>query len=644
MAQKNSLFNRGLCRSWLKRCWPLWTTYLAALLLTVPNSVPELKQFRDVMSFTVNANATLVRLGQNMAQISIVVCIIAAMMMYSYMYSSRACGMMNALPVRRETAFATAFITGLAPLIIADVIVIGAAWAVYARTGVIRTENVFIALGFAVMGKVAFYGFATFCAVLTGSLVVLPAVYFVLGCTAAVVEYAVHIVLGALVYGFSANGGYGVLLSPIIAVGDKLSVGYESAFSAQGEYELTGELIIDGMGLMAAYCAAGLILAVCALIIYRRREMERAGDVVAIPVLKPIFKYCMTFGCALVLAISPAFFGSGIAADPGIAMAAVMLALLLAGAFVGYFASEMLMQKTLRVFRGQWRGFAVSCAVIAALALAAELDVTGYERRTPSADDVESATLNYNGEQAELRQPENIAAFIGFHEEVIAQKDVNEGAEDTRWVDMEYTLRGGKKLRRAYSIADDAVSEADPNSNIRRLETVLNTQEAVDYRIDFAHGRAVEPLSIDYAEINGGYVDENGMWRSINVRLTAEQGAEFYNECLVPDSKDSHIGHVWTVQDEEYFDTASCLSFDIRLRMERGRRYDYDTDYAYIVLTMDASRCAAWLEENEGLALMSQHDADPAAVEEQLSRQSVISTADTVVIGGADGPTAIFLG
>ena len=149
-----------------------------------------------------------------MGQLSVVAGIIAAMVMYSYMYSSRACGMMNMLPMRRETVFTTAFVTGLAPFIIADAVIMGAAWAVFARTGVVETKNIFIALGFAVMGNVAFYGFATFCAVLTGSLAVLPAVYLVLGCTAVFVEFALQVVLGTLVYGYSVDISYAAVLSP----------------------------------------------------------------------------------------------------------------------------------------------------------------------------------------------------------------------------------------------------------------------------------------------------------------------------------------------------------------------------------------------------------------------------------------------
>lgn len=644
MARRTSFFNWGLSRSWLKRCWPLWTAYLAEWLIALPQSVPELRRYSDILSYTAAVNRSVVSFGQSMAQASIIVGIIAAMVMYSYMYSSRACGMMNALPVRRETVFTTAFVTGLAPLLLADVIIIGAVCAVYARTGVVETKNVFLALGFAVMGNVAFFGFATFCAVLTGSLVVLPAVYLVLGFAAAVAEYAVHVVLGSLMYGFNAGVSYGTALSPIVAVADNISVSQETVNTADGRYELTGGLVVNGTALIAAYCAAGLILAVCALFIYRRRDMERAGDVVAVPVLKPIFKYCMTFGCALVLAISPELFSGGYAVRPGAATALVVLAMLLVGAFAGYFVSEMLMQKTLRVFRGHWRGFAVSCAVIIALTLGAELDATGYERRTPDPADVESVSLTYYGEQVELSRPENIAAVVGFHEEVIAQKGANEGAADRQWLGVEYTLRDGKHMKRDYSIADGAENRTDPGSNIRRLGAVLNTQEAVDSRIDFARGRAVTPASIAYAAISGAYMDEKGEWRNVAAELTAEQAVQLYNECVVPDSKDSRLGHVWTVQDDEYFDTVGNLSLDIQLRMERGRINEYAMrDYAYITLTMDAARCAAWLEENTDLTLLPLRESDPdyaaAAQLPVMTREAAIG-----VIGGADGPTEIFVG
>ena len=43
--------------------------------------------------------------------------------------------------------------------------------------------------------------------------------------------------------------------------------------------------------------------------------------------------------------------------------------LLIVGAFIGYFAAEMLIQKTMHVFRGKWKGLLITWAVLAVLAV-----------------------------------------------------------------------------------------------------------------------------------------------------------------------------------------------------------------------------------------------------------------------------------
>ena len=51
----------------------------------------------------------------------------------------------------------------------------------------------------------------------------------------------------------------------------------------------------------AAMAAIGIALTVLALLIFRRREMERSGDVIAVKPLRPVFLYCFSFGSAIVL-------------------------------------------------------------------------------------------------------------------------------------------------------------------------------------------------------------------------------------------------------------------------------------------------------------------------------------------------------
>jgi len=63
----------------------------------------------------------------------------------------------------------------------------------------------------------------------------------------------------------------------------------------------------------------------------------------------------------------------------GVPAAVLVIAMLPVGAFIGWFGSEMLMQKTLRVFSRGWKQYAAVCGALMALALCAEFDVTGYE-------------------------------------------------------------------------------------------------------------------------------------------------------------------------------------------------------------------------------------------------------------------------
>ena len=101
---------------------------------------------------------------------------------------------------------------------------------------------------------------------------------------------------------------------------------------------------------------------------------------------------------------------------------------------------------------------------------------------------------------------------------------------------------------------------------------------------------------------------------------------------------------MWTVLDEEYFDTESYLGFDLQLRRVRGSIYDFTgMDSTYITIPIDAARCTAWIEENTDLPLMTLRESDPESAAEQLTR--TVPTTETAigVIGGADGPTAIFV-
>ena len=663
MKQKTSFFNWGLCRNILARTWPLWICYLAVLLITIPGNLPsaDMRHYSDTFLYKVDFNYVVLQRGIDAAQISVIAGVIAAMLVFSFMYSSRTCGMINALPMRRETAFCTAYITGLAPLLLADIIAVLATLAA-APAGMLDVQNLWTLLAFAAMGSFAFFSFAAFCAVLTGNVIVLSAVYVVLGCTVYVVAAAVSELLTNIIYGFPSSyintlcDDILYALSPIVAVmSPRLYITRDVSFDAKGVESYTGSFTVKGLELMAGYCAAALILVVCAVLIYKRRDMERAGDVVAVPVLRPIFKYCMTFGAALVFAV--VIYSNYISRpSSGFAAALICLGLLLAGAFIGYFVSEMLMQKTLRVFKGRWTGFVVSCVILSAGLFAAELDVFNYERNVPAPEEVTHVRLSTWGEVIELDEEENIAAVTRAHGGIVADKRQNEAAYSTRRVTIDYTLADGGLVSRVYRVSYDPEAVIDEASNIRALDAIYATDEARAYSLRF-NGKEyqVNDRVIDFAELSGYYVDEDGSYINLNRELSDAEAAELYNQCLLPDSRDSSLGWEHVIYDEEYYDSVSNISFYITLKTKEeavgadGMAYQYTASLS-LSIPLDAARTMKWLEENTELRVMSLQEADPVGTGESLA--SLVRTrsvappstqASVGIIGGADGPTAVYV-
>ena len=194
MRSRASCFNRSFSLHLLRRFWPLWALWLVLLILVGPvhlsTVVPE--NFAEYAAYNAGVNRAILDSGCMLAFLAFAAGPVMAMGMLSYLYNPRTCGMVNALPMKRETAFFTAVVTGLVPMLVADVLIFLVLLARYAGAAGVDGAHISAWLGLVVMGNVAFYGMACFCGVLTGNVLVLPAVYVVLNCTAAVVEATVR--------------------------------------------------------------------------------------------------------------------------------------------------------------------------------------------------------------------------------------------------------------------------------------------------------------------------------------------------------------------------------------------------------------------------------------------------------------------
>ena len=472
MRSGTSFFNTALFRKTFLRFWPIWALYTAGWTLVLPlrlwadamrwkgSSTP--KELAERLQNAVSQIPYLLEVGVALAAVMGLVC---AMAVFSYLYSSRSACMMHALPLRREALFLTQYLAGLSFLLLPQL-------AVFALTAATEAALGCLALWPLVQWLLAqgglclfFYSFAVFCAMFTGHLAALPVFYGVLNLLAFLMTSLVEAVCDLFLYGFRS------FPSPVWELVDHLSppVILSNAVSIVSRDDA---FVLYQPGLVAVYAAAGVALSIAALLIYRSRHIESAGDVVAVKLVRPLFKY----GVALCAGLTGGMFTYELLS--GLSDLTLMGWILFWG-LAGYFAAEMLLRKSFRVLAA-WKGAVPLAAVIVLLSLSVHYDWYGFEDRVPQADQVTAVTLNglhsapYDDGQGRgltLEDPEQIALVLQLHRAALALEEENreeesdpqgyteylyeesdpQGYTEYLYLDLHYELADGTALERGYS-------------------------------------------------------------------------------------------------------------------------------------------------------------------------------------------------
>ena len=122
MASGTSCFNSALYRKTLGRFWPLWTLWGVLWLLLLPLS--QLSRYFDWVregrsdSALVENFQEILSLQEVGVWLAALVGVLAAMAVFSYLYSARSACMMHALPLRREGLFLSQYLAGLTMLVL----------------------------------------------------------------------------------------------------------------------------------------------------------------------------------------------------------------------------------------------------------------------------------------------------------------------------------------------------------------------------------------------------------------------------------------------------------------------------------------------------------------------------------------------
>ncbi|MDR0951994.1 MAG: ABC transporter permease [Oscillospiraceae bacterium] len=615
MKSKTSYFNKALFLSQLNRFWPLYTAYFVIWLLIVPVALNTRLSLaftpRDIIYATSTTGAYLLRAGYVGGMfMSAIFGIFFAMAAFHWLYTGRGVSLMASAPVKREGLFISVFTPGLVFMLLSNIIMFLLALAVGAAYGLALIGYAAQMLAMMCLLNLFFYGFACLCAMLTGHILVLPAIYAILNFTAVVFLSLLYNMLDRFSYGLYSNAlesnSAFTSFSPAAHLILRTSVPAVITKDLAGIEKVTGASY-TGWNYLFVLGAVGLVMAFLALLLLRRRRMESAGDVVAVRPLRPVFKYCLTIGCAVVLGIClyEIIYDrtlTSVAAYYICAFAAV-------GAFVGYFAGEMLLEKTLRVFSGaNFKKWGLVAALCVGLILAMDFDLFGFERRVPELSEIDNVYLSDIGEATQLNEPEEIEFVRQLHASIISHKALNENPnydDGVVAVRFDYELKNGSHVQRRYTLNIDASDDA------QALQDFLNTPEMILRRKLPERPVAKENMDTGWVEF---YNLEKHEYESIEI--TQEQAYELYTECILPDMQDGNIGQAWILRtdDKEYTQFFYDLHISLSFSWLRDALESQPGDTKSLVLdplgnerfvwglnvnaTLDSARTNAWLREN----------------------------------------------
>ena len=457
----------------LTRFWPVWASYLALWTLLLPVRLIHMLRFPGDLAAMVrqaeSARRMVLSLGQTTGLLlSCAYGLICAMAVWSYLSSARSASLYHALPVTRESLFLSHWLAGLSFSLLPSALIALLSLLCAAAAGAPGlSQAILLWLGACCLQQLLFFSIGTFAAMLTGNLPALAVLYGVLNFGVSLCELLTGQIAVLFLRGVTSLPRTLTFLSPPV----RLLMGSQGYWSSSGGSSLQ-ELQYP---LLLIYGAAALLLSLLALLLYRRRPTECAGDVIAVPALRPVIQGCFTLGCSLVLG----WFFWLLLFQQAEHWAFLLVSLLLGGA-VGYFAAAMLLKKSFRVFyKKQWLGLGVFALALCLAVAGLVNDLFGVVRRVPAAEEIQKAALSSGSYAAELTQPEQLEALTALHRALLALPEAEPGAEgqDTAWVQLDYTLRDGTLLSRSYLLGYSRQDLLDPSSPICRLGALLQDPE-----------------------------------------------------------------------------------------------------------------------------------------------------------------------
>lgn len=640
--RKFPLLNKTAFWKNVTRFAPVWILYTLGLLaLWTIGFVEDTSKYWSFVN--------LMAFPGVMGVINLLYALLVAQLLFGDLFNSRMCNALHALPIRRETWLVTNVVSGLAFSFFPTLVMALSMLPLLAGSMFVGAWKVpFLILLSANLEFICFYGIAVFCVMCTGNRFTMVAGYGLVNAGVAIGYWMVNTLYTPMLHGVVTPSALADELTPIMHTTEDFftHTGYSELATAArlqnceitdltATWSTTGE-----WWRFFALAGVGIALMILAVFLYRKRDLECAGDAVAFPILRPVFQVlCSLFVMVAVQYVVRSVLYTYVPEGLNYVFLAVSLA-------VGWFIGKMLLERSLRVFGKQnWQGLGILAAVLALSFVGTHFDVLGIETKIPKADQVEKVILD----STELTGEADIEQALRLHglaleewiedggiyvrgydgslvQATLENADLFDGNQEnpelvwTAYITIDYLLKNGRHMQRNYYIWPDG----DAGSIVRQIQS--RWEVVGSGKTYLPDGGSMN--RVDYVMADPGIITVDGeRLHSGDVREAAQSFLDAVKaDCaagtMIQDSS-FHKGVFRSRTPEESWDGETYYpTTDNRY----VRIYNGDIGWSICVYP-DCENSVRWLQENGGL---KDYDIDFTASEDLDWFRNLFADAETV--------------
>lgn len=464
MNSKISLFSKALVKSDIKRYWWVSAIYMVlTALFILPNAV--MKDIGDVYS----------RFDSDNGGLALFFAFVLGGLLFSYLHRVNSVSFMNSIPVSRTTQYLSHILSGfillIVPITITSIIIFFE--ELHYGSGIQFCYKYFYTC---LLYSACAFMLTTFTSVLSGNLI------------------------STYVFG----GGFVALPYFILSMANEIFSKNVYGFVDYDE-GIMQYIYIMGIDEMWAkrsviYIAIALALFVISLVLYKLRNMENYGEVVAFKPLKPILMYFVAV-CFGLFGYDSLYYIHNRSLN-------FTLGVLPLG-IVALIAVFMLNQKSFS-FKGILKPIVIFAVCMGIVNVIFAFDLTGYERRIPDENNVVSIDA-FSGYYADcyatsrdygapiyddinkgiLTDKKDIDTITKLHKYLVQRGTVNDNSISIK---ITYTLKNNKKLSRNYLLNYNEMKDIYSIDNYKKVIYPIanDNKKEMDY-VELSDSRSLSP-------------------------------------------------------------------------------------------------------------------------------------------------------